>query len=72
MCMHVRVYMRDGACACACAWTLETKKKGQKGKKKIILKEGRKEGRRREGPNRLVSTGLHVVETVSEHRSSVQ
>ena len=37
--------MRDGACA----WTLETKKKGQKGKKKIILKEGRKEGRREGG-----------------------
>ena len=33
--------------------------------------EGKKEGRR-EGPNRLVSTGLHVVERVSEHRSSVQ
>ena len=20
-CLHVRVYVRDGACACACAWT---------------------------------------------------
>ena len=34
--------------------------------------EGRTEGRKREGPNRLVSTGLHVVERVSEHRSFVQ
>ena len=34
--------------------------------------EGRKEGRRREGRNRLVRRGLRVMARVSEHRSSVQ
>ena len=47
--MHVRVYVRDGACACVCAWMLETKKEGQKGKKKNNNPEGRKEGGKDEG-----------------------
>ena len=45
---------------------------GEKGGKTTTTNpEGNKEGTR-EGPNRLASTGLHVVERVSEHRPSVQ
>ena len=47
----------------------QRKKDRRERKKKTQRKEGRKEG---EGPNRLVSLGLHVVERFSEHRSSIQ
>lgn len=57
-------------CVCVCMDVRDKEKRAERKEKNNP--EGRKEGRKREGPNRLVSTGLHVVERVSEHRSFVQ
>ena len=55
---------------CVCMDVRDIEKRTERKEKK--KPKGRKEGRRREGPNRLVSLGLHVVERFSEHRSSIQ
>lgn len=57
-------------CVCVCMDVRDKEKRTERKEKK--KPKGRKEGRRREGPNRLVSLGLHVVERFSEHRSSIQ